>query len=150
MVNLVDPIEKRKALAESFFRGVYGGNPSVVDELGAVDIVASYPIFQKIFGMSAIRGIEAYRKHAVNFNSTWEDAEITVHRAVAEGGFVVLLWSFRAHRAGSERPESSTASQKHSWGGVTLFEFNTDDKIIAEIGEESEPGPLERLATTGK
>jgi PBP1b-binding outer membrane lipoprotein LpoB len=38
---------ERKAVAERFFRGVYGGNPTVVDELAGPDIVVSYPIFQE-------------------------------------------------------------------------------------------------------
>ncbi len=29
---------------------------------------------------------------------------------------------------------------------ITLFRFDQDGKIVAEIDEESDPGPVERLA----
>jgi hypothetical protein len=35
--------------------------------------------------------------------------------------------------------------QKKSWGGITLIRFNEAGKIEAEIGEESEPGSIERM-----
>lgn len=144
-----EDLSGRKAAAERFFRGVYGGKPDVVNELADDNIVASYPIFQRIFGVSTIRGIEAYRKHAANFDNNWTDAEITIHHAIAENDFVVLTWSFRARRIDSGESASASTAEKQSWGGITLFEFNKDNKITAEIGEESEPGPLKRLADPG-
>jgi hypothetical protein len=48
--------EERKTQAERFSRGIYGGDPSVVDDLAAKDLVASYPIFESLFGTPAIRG----------------------------------------------------------------------------------------------
>jgi len=140
----------RKAAAERFFRGVYGGNPDVVNELADINIVASYPIFETIFGLATIRGIEAYRKHAANFNNNWTDAEITIHHAIAENNFVVLTWSFQARRIDSDESAGASTAENQSWGGITLFEFNKNNRIVAEIGEESEPGPLERLANPGK
>ena len=38
----------RTAVAEQFLRGLYGGEPVVVDVLAAPDIVVSYPIFEKV------------------------------------------------------------------------------------------------------
>lgn len=142
-------LSNRKAMAERFLRGVYGGNPSVVDELAADEIVASYPIFQRIFGVAAIRGIDAYRKHAANFYNNWTDAEITIHHSIAENDFVILTWSFIARHINSGESADASTAEKQSWGGITLFEFNRDNKIKAEIGEESDPGPFERLADPG-
>jgi len=136
----------RKTAAERFFRGVYGGNPSVVNEMAAADIIATYPIFQKIFGRSTIRGIEAYRRHAVDFNSHWTDARIEIHRAIAEDKSVVLIWSYGARRADSSDGISGSQSGDCFWGGITLFQFDKTGRVVAEVGEESEPGPFCRLS----
>jgi hypothetical protein len=59
-----DVASERVALAERFFRGVYACDPSVVDDLAGDDIVVSYPIFEKLFNTSAIRGREAVKDFA--------------------------------------------------------------------------------------
>ncbi|MHC4090927.1 MAG: nuclear transport factor 2 family protein [Planctomycetota bacterium] len=127
----------RKALAEQFFRGVYGCEPSVVPDLGADSILISYPIFEDLFNTPAIRGRENVEEFARGFCSRWKNAQITIREAIAEGDRVVLIWSFRARNVAS--------GQESSWGGISLFRFDDAGKIIAEIGEESDPGPLERL-----
>jgi hypothetical protein len=40
-------------------------------------------------------------------------------------------------------------NEEHSWGGITLYRFDEEGKIVAEIGEESAPGPLERVGDVG-
>ncbi len=137
----VDSAAERKAVAERFFRGVYGCEPSVVPELGGDDILISYPIFEDLFDTPAIRGRESVEQFATGFCSRWKDAEITIHEAIAEGDRVALLWSFQARNVAS--------GERSSWGGITLLRFDGTGKIVAEIGEESEPGPVERLAAGG-
>ncbi len=141
-----DDYKKReyKSIAEKFIRGEYCCNPNVVDELGADSIFVTYPIFQKLFGKSAIRGKESARSFAETFCKRWAEAQITIHNAVAEGNEVVLVWSFSARNIGSSLLDIEPDSLIHSWGGITLFLFNKDDKIIAEIGEERTPGPFAR------
>jgi hypothetical protein len=136
----------RKALAERFFRGVYGGDPSVVDDLAGAEIVVSYPIFQEMFETPAIRGRAAVRDFASGFGQRWADASITFHEAVVEKDRVVLVWSFRARSVGSSQPNNPPSNEEHAWGGITLYRFDTNGKIVAEIGEESVPGPVARLA----
>ncbi|TFG72044.1 MAG: hypothetical protein E4H27_03395 [Anaerolineales bacterium] len=138
---------ERKALAERFFRGVYGCDPSVVDELAADSVVVSYPIFERLYNTSALRGRKAVRDFAERFCSRWSDAQFTFHEAVAERDRVVLLWSFSARFVSSEtgQPNQPPVNQKQSWGGITLYRFNEVGKIVAEIGEESAPGPFERV-----
>lgn len=138
-------VSERKAIAERFFRGVYACDPTVVDDLASDDIVLSYPIFEKLFDVSAIRGRKAVKDFATGFCERWEDARVTVHEAVAEGDLVVLVWSFRARNVGSARPDVEPTNKEHSWGGITLYRFDEDGKIAAEIGEESAPGPLGRV-----
>jgi ketosteroid isomerase-like protein len=136
---------ERKAIAERFFRGVYACDPTVVDDLAGDDIVVSYPIFEKLFDTSAIRGRKAVKDFATGFCERWEDARITIHEAVVEGDRVVLVWSFQARNVGSAQPNVAPTNEEHSWGGITLYRFDEGGKIVAEIGEESAPGPLERV-----
>lgn len=141
---------ERKALVERFFRGLWGCDPAVIDELAAADIVVSYPIFQNLYQTPAIRGREAAKELSTNFCKTWAEAEFTIHEAVAEDDRVVLLWSFRARNVGPTQPGQPPTYREHGWGGMTFFRFDESNKIVAEIGEESEPGPFGRLAGDGK
>ena len=139
---------ERKAVAERFFTGIYGCDPSVVDNLAGDSVLLSYPILEQLYGTQTIRGREAVRDFATRFCSRWSDARFTFHEAIAEGDNVVLVWSFRARFVGSgtNRPGEPPVNQEQSWGGITLFRFDGAGKIVAEIGEESTPGPVERLA----
>ena len=136
--------KEHKAIAEKYINGLYGCNPSVVDELAADSIVITYPIFEKIFGSPVIRGRDSVKSFSNHFCSTWKDAQFTFHETIAEGNQVVIVWSFKARNVGSIQGRAPT-NQEHSWGGITLFRFNEEGKITAEIGEESEPGPIGRL-----
>lgn len=138
-----------KTAAERFMRGVYGNDPSVVDELATADIIISYPVFQNVFGTPAIRGREAAKKFVERFASKWADGRITIDEAVSEGNSVVLIWSFRARNVGSLGPDAPPTNEEHSWGGITLYRFNEAGKITEETGEESAPGPIQRLADGG-
>lgn len=135
---------ERKALAETFFRGVFGGDPSVVDELSAEDVVVTYPVFADLFDTAVIRGRREVREFAKGFAQRWVDAEITIHESLAEADIVVLVWSFRARNVGSARTDGAPTGQVHSWGGITLYRFDDTGRIVAEIGEESSPGPFRR------
>lgn len=132
----VDSVADRKAAAERFFRGVYGCGPEVVPELAADSVAISYPIFQELFNTLAIRGNGNVEAFATGFCTRWKEAEVTVHEAIAEGDRVVLVWSYRARNVAD--------GALHSWGGISLFQFDHAGRIIAEIGEESAPGPFER------
>ena len=59
---------------------------------------------------------------------------------------MVLMWSFRARDAGLGLQGNPPTYQEHRWGGITLFHFDESGRIEAEIGEESTPGPVGRLA----
>ena len=134
----------QKKSAEKFLRGVYGCDPAVVDELAGDDIVLSYPIFESLFGEGVIRGREAVKRFAAGFCERWVDAEVTVHEAIEEREKVVLVWSFRARSAGSPTADEAGAGEERGWGGITLYSFDPGGKIVAEIGEESTPGPFAR------
>jgi len=135
---------ERAAAAERFFRGVYACGPDAVAELAADDVVISYPIFQELFDKPAIEGRQAVIDFAAGFCKRWADAQITIHEAVTQGDRVVLVWSFQG-RSVAQADGKPADNQVRSWGGITLFRFNGEGKIVAEIGEESAPGPVERL-----
>lgn len=138
-------IEKeRKVLAEEFFRGVYDCNPSLVDSLASDDILISYPIFETLFGTPVLRGREAVRNFASGFCRKWTEAQFTFHEKIAEGNKVALVWSFSARNTGGINGEPPS-NEIISWGGISVFSFNDQGKILSEVGEESEPGPFERI-----
>jgi ketosteroid isomerase-like protein len=139
----VDSLAKRKTLAERYFRAVYSGDVAVVNELVSENITCTYPIFQEIFDQPAIRGREEVANFANRFSHRWTDVDISFHQIIAEGQQVVLLWSVRAQTAAAK--DEGSALAVHGWGGITLIQFDAQDKIVAEIGEESTPGPHGRL-----
>ncbi len=54
--------EEYKTLAEQYFCSVYGDDPTVIDDLASEEIVATYPIFEELFGRPALRGRAAGRE----------------------------------------------------------------------------------------
>ena len=139
---------ERIATAEEYLRGIYGGDPSVVDRLTSDDIVLSYPIIQSVAGTSSLRGRDAVRGLAERFSKKWKDPQLEIHETVFEGNRLVLLWSFRARSLEKTSPGQAAADSEYSWGGITLIRFDDEGKITAEIGEESDPGPYERVHAT--
>jgi ketosteroid isomerase-like protein len=139
----------RKALAERYFRAVYTGDLAVIDDLASDAIVITYPIFSSLFGTPLVRGRTAVKEFGIRFSSRWADPQISIHEALAEGDCVVLLWDFRARNLVPIQPGDAASRQEHRWGGITLFRFDETGKIIAEIGEESDPGPVARLSSSG-
>ena len=130
--------------AELLFRSVYEGKTENIDSLVSDDIVASYPIFEEIFNKKALRGKAAYTEFAEGFNKKWKDAKVIIHETICEGDKVVLVWSFSATKVG-DMNQDANLDTKFSWGGISLFRFDTAGKIKEEIGEESSPGPFYRL-----
>jgi len=133
-----DAAADQKAIAERFLRGLYGCEPSVVSELAADSVAVSYPVFEELFHTPAIRGRANVEQFARGFCDRWKVAEITVHEALADHDRVVLVWSTRARNVAS--------GEDRSWGGITLYRFDSAGRIAAETGEESSPGPVERLS----
>jgi hypothetical protein len=144
MSSAADSPDELRARAERFFRGVYGGDSSVVDELAADKILISYPIFAKIFKKNVIRGRDEVKTFAAGFGSRWSGTKISIHESLVDGNKVVLIWTFGARRVGGEQPNNAL-SKPQSWGGISFFRFDNAGKIVEEIGEESEPGPFGRL-----
>lgn len=141
---------ERKAAAEHFFRGVYACDLTVLDDLASDDFLVSYPIFETLLGRSTIVGREAVREFNAGFCQRWADPEVTIHEVIADGKTVVLLWSYRARNVGAGLTGQPPTNREHSWGGITLYRFDGDGKIVAEIGEESDPGPAQRESNAAR
>jgi hypothetical protein len=135
---------KREDAAIEFLRGIYTGDSSVVDRLAAPGIVVSYPIFDEIFGEPSIVGREAVRDFAEGFGKRWISGEVIIHDVIIRGDTAVVVWGFRARKAASDGGGQSTLVER-AWGGITLYRFDGEDRIVFEIGEESTPGPAARI-----
>ncbi len=136
-------------LAQEWFRGIYGSDPGVVDKFAADDVYVTYPIFKTLFDTPVVRGKDAVKELAVGFAESWKDTEIEYHETIVQDDRVVLVWSFKGRNVASIREGVEPTNEIHSWGGITLIRFNKDGKIVAEIGEESEPGPMGRISAAG-
>jgi predicted SnoaL-like aldol condensation-catalyzing enzyme len=128
-----------KTIAERYLRGLYGGDPSVVNELASEDIISSYPIFEQLFGTPTIRGREAMVAFSVRFAKRWGNQHFEIFESLQDSNKVVLVWVFEAQRNDQETDD------RQQWGGITFFRFNRSGQITEEIGEESSPGPVARL-----
>ena len=133
----------RERIAIAFLEGLYAGDTSVVDRYAGDDIVISYPVFEQLFGTPTIEGREAVRNFSARFASRWVDGKVSIHETVTDGDTVVLVWGFSARDAASDGP---AAEARTSWGGITVYRFDADDRIVLELGEESDPGPASRVA----
>ena len=139
------PASGNRLAAEGFLKGVYACDKSGLDTLAAEDIVISYPVFESIFGTSAIRGRTNVAEFADRFCSRWSDPEITIHEVVEEGDRVVMVWEFAATGADEDSAGAASGPVRQSWGGISFLRFDTSGKVIEELGEESTPGPMARL-----
>ena len=61
----------------------------------------------------------------------------------------MLIWSFEGKRVTPTQDELHPTNEVHKWGGITLIRFDDAGRITAEVGEESEPGPVGRLNFIG-
>jgi hypothetical protein len=136
--NLQVPTAAHKASAERFIQGVYGGDDSVIQELASPDIVVSYPAF-------TVRGVEGVRELSKSFADGCDDYRTTIHETIAEGDRVVLVWSGHGRCAASDG-SNPDVKEEVSMGGITVFQFDTNGKIVQELGEDSMPGPYARLS----
>jgi len=134
----------RAAAAEGFFRGVFECEPTAIDRYAAEDVAVSYPIFETLFQTSVLRGRNAVRDFSAGFCSRWQDPQIEIHEAVAEGDRVVLVWEFSALPIPVPSDTTTTAPPRTSWGGISLLRLNAAGQVVEEVGEESTPGPAAR------
>jgi hypothetical protein len=135
-----EPAPPHVVAAERWFRALYTCHMEVVHELASPEVVLSYPIFEKLFGRTRFDGVDQVVGFAEGFCRRWAEPEVVVHETFSGPNAAVLVWSFSA-RSTAEDAEGS----RSSWGGITLVRFDDGGRILAEVGEESDPGPVARL-----
>lgn len=135
--------------AEQYMRALYSGDVGEVENLISDDIVISYPVFESLFGTSALRSRDAATNFALHFSSRWADQRLKIHETISQGMKVVLLWEFSARFLGAPSPGQPAEPEPRTWGGITLIEFDDSGRVRAEIGEESTPGPIGRIDLAG-
>ena len=130
------------ATAEAFLDAVYGCAQEHIGELANPDVSISYPVFSSIYGTSVLRGVQAVTELSGSFCRRWTDGVLSVDETIVQGDRAVLVWSFSATNRQAEDP----AAARESWGGISVFRFDDDGRVLEEFGEESTPGPTARRA----
>lgn len=136
-----------RAIVEQWFKKFWG-NPvdlSVVDELGAPDLLVHYPMH------GPIRGRDAVKKMMAEFREAFPDLNFWgVGSLVAEGDHVVGRWDGGGTHTGpafKDLPIGALpggSGRKMKFTGTTVFRI-VDGKIVEEIGEEGALTALQQL-----
>jgi predicted ester cyclase len=139
--------EENKAIVARWFTG-YWGNPvdlSVVDELGAPDVLVHYPMH------GPRRGREEAKKMMRDLREAFPDLNFwAVGDLIAEGDYVVGRWDGGGTHTGpafSDLPIGSlpaASGRNIRFTGTTVFRV-VDGKIVEEIGQEGALTALQQL-----
>lgn len=139
--------DKNKAIVARWFEKFWG-NPadvSIIDELGAPDILVHYPMH------GPIRRREAVKKMMTEFRAAFPDLNFWgVGDLIAEGDYVVGRWDGGGTHTGpafSALPVGSlpaASGRKMLFTGTTVFRIE-NGKIAEEIGEEGALTALQQL-----
>jgi len=87
--------EKMKAMGEEFIRGAWNtGNPDLLDEIYAPDIVIHTPPYPDI------EGLEAYKGFLLGVHKAFPDFQVTVVERIVEGDTQALRWTWRGTHTG--------------------------------------------------
>jgi predicted ester cyclase len=139
--------ETNKAIVARWFEKFWGNlaDLSVVDELGAPDILVQYPMHGPIRGREAVKAMMAEFREAFPDLNFWGVSE-----PIAEGDFVAARWDGGGTHTGpafSALPVGSlpaASGRKMRFTGTTVFRIE-DGKIVEEIGEEGALTALQQL-----
>jgi predicted ester cyclase len=124
------------------------GNPadlSVVDELGAEDIVVHYPLHGVVKGRSALKAMIAEMREAFPDLNFW-----AVGDPIAEGDYVAARWDAGGTHTGPAFGALPVGSLPAATGKAIRFTGTTvyhivDGKVKEEIGEEGALTALQQL-----
>jgi predicted ester cyclase len=136
-----------KAIVEQWFKKFWG-NPvdlSVVDDLGAPDVLVHYPMH------GPIRGRAAVKKMMTEFREAFPDLNFWgVGDLIAEGDYVVGRWDGGGSHTGPAFKDlpvgalPANSGRKMKFTGTTVFKIE-NGKIVEEIGEEGALTALQQL-----
>jgi steroid delta-isomerase-like uncharacterized protein len=138
---------ENKAVVARWFGATWGkdGDVSIVDELGAPDILVQYPMHGQLRGRQAVKTMLAEMRTAFPDLHFWVVGDL-----IAEGDYVVGRWDGGGTHTGPALTalpvgRVDTASGKTiRFTGTTVFRIK-DGKIAEEIGEEGALTALQQL-----
>lgn len=139
--------DENKAIVARWFKEFWGNpwNPSVIDDLGAPDLLVHYPMH------GPRRGKDVIKKMMTEFRDAFPDLNFWgVGDLIAEGDYVVGRWDGGGTHTGpafSDLPVGSlpaASGRKMRFTGTTVFLIK-DGKIVEEIGEEGALTALQNL-----
>lgn len=121
------------------------GNVAIVDELGAEDLVFSYPMHGELHGR------EPVKKMLIEFREAFPDLSFkVVGDIIAEGDYVVGRWEGGGTHTGpafSDLPVGSlpvATGKKIHFSGTSVFRIR-NGKVAEEIGQEQALTALQQL-----
>ncbi|SEF76154.1 ester cyclase [Nitrosomonas ureae] len=121
------------------------GNVAIVDELGAEDLVFSYPMHGELHGR------EPVKKMLIEFREAFPDLSFkVVGDIIAEGDYVVGRWEGGGTHTGSAFSDLPVGSLRAATGkkihfsGTSVFRIR-NGKVAEEIGQEQALTALQQL-----
>lgn len=138
---------ENKAIVEQWFRRFWG-NPvdiSVVDELGAPDLLVHYPMHGPMRGHAAVKKMMTEFRAAFPDLNFWGTSDL-----IAEGDYVVGRWDGGGTHTGPAFKDlpigalPAGTGRKMKFTGTTVFKI-VDGKIVEEFGEEGALTALQQL-----
>lgn len=138
--------EENKAIVTRWFTEYWAkGNPEIVDELGAEDLVFSYPMHGEL------RGREPVKKMLTDFVEAFPDLSFdVVGDLIAEGDYVVGRWEGGGTHTGpafGDLPLGSlqaASGKKIHFSGTTVYRVE-HGMIAEENGQEQALTALQQL-----
>jgi steroid delta-isomerase-like uncharacterized protein len=130
MDTMADTVEDNKQVVTKWFNEYWTkGNPAVVDELGADDLVFYYPLTGELKGREAVKVCNEALFGAFDGLTFW-----TTEPLIAEGDKVVGRWKGKGVHTGEFAGIAATGKQI-AFTGTTIYRV-ADGKIVEETGEE--------------
>jgi steroid delta-isomerase-like uncharacterized protein len=138
--------EENKAIVIRWFTEYWAkGNPEIVDELGAEDLVFSYPMHGELHGR------EPVKQMLTDLVEAFPDLGFdVVGELIAEGDYVVGRWEGGGTHTGpafSDLPVGSLPAEtgkRIHFSGTTIYRVE-NGKIKEEIGQEQALTALQQL-----
>jgi steroid delta-isomerase-like uncharacterized protein len=130
--------EENKAIVRRF-GSVWGrGDPSIVDELAAADLVVSYPLLPE-----EVHGPAAFKQVLAMVHAALPDLQLEIGEPIAEGDRVAVSWRLSGTQRGDLLGIPAT-DKAVAWTGITIYRL-AGGKVAEERGEEDGLGLLRQL-----
>jgi predicted ester cyclase len=138
--------QENKTIVTRWFTEYWGkGNPEIVDELGADNLVFSYPLHGELHGR------EPVKKNITDLVEAFPDMSFdVVGDLVADGDYVVGRWEGGGTHTGaaiSDLPVGSlpdNTGKRIHFSGTTVYRIE-NGKVAEEIGQEQALNVLQQL-----